>query len=123
MPDTIFDHKYVYEEIGYNLKPMDLQAAMGLVQLDKLEEIIELRKRNHKAYLKTFQKYEEYFHLPKAQDKADPSWFAFPLTVKDNSPFDRKDFTLWMEENKIQTRTTSQEMFCCSQRTLIYILT
>lgn len=104
MPDTIFDHKYLYEEIGYNLKPMDLQAAMGLVQLDKLEEIIALRKRNYKAYFDTFQKYEDYFHLPRPQDKADPSWFAFPLTVRDNAPFDRKDFTLWLEENKIQTR-------------------
>jgi CDP-6-deoxy-D-xylo-4-hexulose-3-dehydrase len=105
MPDTVFDHKYVYEEIGYNLKPMDMQAAMGLAQLEKLEEIISLRKQNYKTYFKTFEKYEEFFHLPRPQQKADPSWFAFPLTVRDDAPFDRKDFTMWLEENKIQTRT------------------
>lgn len=104
MPDVTFDHKYLYEEIGYNLKPMDMQAAMGLVQLEKLEEIISIRKRNYKTYFDTFKKYEDFFHLPRPQEKSDPSWFAFPLTLRDGVPFDRSEFTMWMEENKIQTR-------------------
>ena len=104
MPDTTFDHKYVYEEIGYNLKPMDLQAAIGLEQIKKLNEIIEIRKRNYKTYFKTFEKYEEYFHLPRAREKSDPSWFAFPVTVRDNAPFNRKDFTMFLEDKRIQTR-------------------
>lgn len=104
LPDEIFDHKYVYDEIGYNLKPLDLQAAMGLVQLKKLDKIIEMRKRNYNLLLQIFSKYEKYFHLPRATEKADPSWFAFPLTVRDGAPFKRKDFTMFLENNKIQTR-------------------
>jgi len=104
MPDTIFDHKYVYEEIGYNLKPLDLQAAIGLVQIDKIEEIVDKRKRNYKTYFETFSKYESVFHLPRPREKSDPSWFAFPLTVRNNAPFERKDFTMYLESKKIQTR-------------------
>jgi CDP-6-deoxy-D-xylo-4-hexulose-3-dehydrase len=104
LPDEIFDHKYVYDEIGYNLKPLDLQAAMGLVQLKKLDKIIEMMKRNYNLLLQIFSKYEKYFHLPRATEKADPSWFAFPLTVRDGAPFKRKDFTMFLENNKIQTR-------------------
>jgi len=104
MPDTIFDHKYVYDEIGYNLKPIELQAAIGLAQIKKLDDIISIRKKNYKTYLDTFLKYEEYLHIPRATEKSDPSWFAFPITVRDNAPFDRKDFTMFLEDNKIQTR-------------------
>jgi len=104
MPDEIFDHKYVYEEIGYNLKPLDLQAAMGLVQLEKLDEIIQLRKKNYNKLYNIFSKYEDKFILPKATDGSDPSWFAFPLTVKPNAGFKRTDITMFFEDNKIQTR-------------------
>lgn len=104
LPDEVFDHKFVYEEIGYNLKPLDLQAAMGLVQLDKLEEIIKIRKRNYSLLFEVFSKYEKFFHLPRATAKSDPSWFAFPLTVRDGAPFKRKDLTMFLENNKIQTR-------------------
>lgn len=104
MPGEIFDHKYVYEEIGYNLKPIELQAAMLLVQLDKLNEIIELRKRNHQLLFKAFEQYEEFFHLPRATPGSDPSWFAFAITVRDGAPFKRKDIVAHFEDNKIQTR-------------------
>lgn len=104
LPDEVFDHKFVYEEIGYNLKPLELQAAMGLVQLTKLNEIISIRKRNYSLLFNIFSKYEKFFHLPKATNKSDPSWFAFPLTVKDGSPFKRKDLTMFLENSKIQTR-------------------
>jgi CDP-4-dehydro-6-deoxyglucose reductase, E1 len=104
LPNEIFDHKYVYDEIGYNLKPTDLQAAMGLEQLKKLPQIINLRKYNHKRLFNIFSKYEEYFTLPKATKNSDPSWFAFALTIKDNNKFKRKDIVHYLEDNKIQTR-------------------
>lgn len=104
LPDEVFDHKYVYDEIGYNLKPIELQASIGLQQLKKLPEIHTRRKENH-ARLKTiFNQYEEFFHIPTATDLSDPSWFAFALTIKDNSKFKRKDIVEFLESNKIQTR-------------------
>lgn len=104
LPNEIFDHKYVYEEIGYNLKPLELQASILLVQLSKLETIISLRKRNHKQLFEAFLPYEEFFHLPRATPGSDPSWFAFAITVKDTAPFKRKDIVAYFEDNKIQTR-------------------
>lgn len=104
LPNEIFDHKYVYDEIGYNLKPIELQAAMGLKQLDKLPEIHDLRRRNYAMLFEIYKDYEEYFHLPRAREGADPSWFAFPLTVKQGAPFKREDIVDYLEENLIQTR-------------------
>lgn len=104
LPGEIFDHKYVYEEIGYNIKPLDLQAAIGLVQLKKLDEVISLRKKNFNRLYEIFSKYENIFHLPKATENSDPSWFAFPLTLKDNVYLKRHDFISFMEDSKIQTR-------------------
>lgn len=104
MKGEIFDHKYVYDEIGFNLKPIELQGAMGLVQLEKLSEIHRLRKRNFNLLFDIYKKYEEFFHLPTAQIKSDPSWFAFPLTIKENAPFSRFDLVDYLETNLIQTR-------------------
>ena len=105
LPEEIFDHKFVYEEIGFNLKPVEMQSSMGLVQLDKLPEIHERRKENYKNLYNVFEKYEEHLHLPKATKDSDPSWFSFPMTIKDGSPFKRRDITGFLEDNKIQTRT------------------
>jgi len=104
MPGEIFDHKYVYDEIGYNLKPIELQGAMGLEQLKKLDEIHALRKRNYKLLFDIYSKYEDFFHLPRAQAKSDPSWFAFPLTIRKDVSFKRSDIVDYLEENLIQTR-------------------
>jgi CDP-6-deoxy-D-xylo-4-hexulose-3-dehydrase len=104
MPGEVFDHKYVYDEIGYNLKPIELQSAMDLVQLEKLDEIHKLRRRNYALLFEIYSKYENYFYLPRPQAKADPSWFAFPLTVRENAPFKRMDIVDYLEENLIQTR-------------------
>lgn len=104
MPGEVFDHKYVYDEIGFNLKPIEVQGAMGLVQLDKLDEIHALRRRNYKLLFNIYEKYEEFFHLPRAQAKSDPSWFAFPLTIREGAPFKRMDIVDYLEENLIQTR-------------------
>ena len=104
LPDEIFDHKYVYDEIGYNLKPIELQASMGLQQLKKLPEIHALRRRNYQLLFDIYQRYEQWFHLPRAQDLSDPSWFAFPVTVRKDAGFHRGDMVDWLEENLIQTR-------------------
>ena len=104
LPDEIFDHKYVYDEIGYNLKPIELQASIGLEQIKKLPEIHKRRKENHKALYEVFRPYEKYFILPKATENSDPSWFAFAITLKNGVPFKRKNLVDFLEENKIQTR-------------------
>jgi len=104
MPDEIFDHKYVYDEIGYNLKPIEIQSAMGLKQLDKLDEIHSLRRRNYRLLFDIYSKYEEYFHLPRAREHSDPSWFAFPLTIRKGAPFTRTEIVDFLEDNLIQTR-------------------
>lgn len=104
LPDEIFDHKYVYDEIGYNLKPIELQCAMGMKQLRKLPEIHSLRRRNYELLFAIYEKYEEFFHLPRAQENSNPSWFAFPLTIRQGAPFTRADIVDYLEENLIQTR-------------------
>ena len=104
MPGEVFDHKYVYEEVGYNLKPIEVQASMLLEQIDKFDEISNLRKRNYRLLLDVFRKYEEYFYLPRPQAKADVNWFAFPITVREIAPFKRSDFCQFLESKKIQTR-------------------
>ena len=104
LPNEIFDHKYVYEEIGYNLKPIELQASIGLVQMEKLEEIGIKRRENYKNLFAAFGKYKQYFHLHEAQPGADVDWFAFPITIKDEASFKRSDICQFFEANKIQTR-------------------
>lgn len=104
LPDQIFDHKYVYDEIGYNLKPIELQCAMGLEQIKKLPDIHNLRRKNYKLLFDIYSKYEEFFHLPRPQVNSNPSWFAFPLTIRKNAPFTRTDIVDYLEDNLIQTR-------------------
>jgi CDP-6-deoxy-D-xylo-4-hexulose-3-dehydrase len=104
MPGEVFDHKYVYEEVGFNLKPIEMQASMLLAQLDKFSTISELRKRNYKLLFKVFEEYEEYFYLPRPEKKADVNWFAFPITIKKDAPFSRSEFCQFLESKKIQTR-------------------
>lgn len=99
-----YDHKYVYSHIGYNLKITDMQAAIGVEQLKKLPQFILKRKDNFKKLFNALKKYEDYFVLPKQTDKSDPSWFAFPITIKDNKKFRRKDVVRFLENNKILTR-------------------
>jgi len=99
-----YDHKYVYSHIGYNLKVTDMQAAIGVAQLEKLPGFIEARKKNFKFLYSVFKKYEEYFILPEAEKYSEPSWFGFPILVKDTAPFKRADIINYLEDNKIATR-------------------
>jgi CDP-6-deoxy-D-xylo-4-hexulose-3-dehydrase len=99
-----YDHKYVYSHIGYNLRVTDMQAAIGCAQLEKLTGFIEARKRNFKFLYKVFKKYGNYFMLPQAEQHSDPSWFGFPVLVKDAAPFRRVDIINYLEDKKIATR-------------------
>ena len=99
-----FDHKYVYSEIGYNLKMTDIQAAIGSAQIDKLPEFCKRRKENFNEWIRIFSKYSDYFILPEATEGSDPAWFAFIVTVKDTAPFTRDEITLNLNDNLIETR-------------------
>jgi CDP-6-deoxy-D-xylo-4-hexulose-3-dehydrase len=103
--NVIYDHRFVFEEIGFNLKPTEMQAAMGLVQLDKLDEMHSKRKLNFKRMYNIFKKYEQWIHLPEALPQADPSWFGFLITLKDNCIFEKNDLVEYLENAKIQTRS------------------
>jgi CDP-6-deoxy-D-xylo-4-hexulose-3-dehydrase len=99
-----YDHKYIYSHIGYNLRVTDMQAAIGCAQLGKLPRFIEARKRNFKFLYELLKKYESYFIFPQAEKCSDPSWFGFPILVKENAPFTRHDIVSYLEDNKIATR-------------------
>lgn len=99
-----YDHKYTYSHLGYNLKITDMQAACALAQLDRLDEFVAARKANF-SYLKNrLKSCEQFLHLPEATPKADPSWFGFPLILKDDAGVKRVDLINYLEQNKIGTR-------------------
>ncbi len=102
LPD--YDKRFTYINIGYNLKPLDLQAAIGLQQLQRLPDFIRKRKENFRKLYNEFLNFEDYFILPESLPKADPCWFAFPLTVKDDAPFKRKDIVQFLGDHHIDTR-------------------
>jgi CDP-6-deoxy-D-xylo-4-hexulose-3-dehydrase len=101
-----YDHKYIYSHVGYNMKATDMQAAVGLSQLDKLDDFIAKRRRNHAALSAMLRQrgLEEFFHLPKATPGSEPSWFGYLLTVRDGMPFTRNQITRGLEDAKIGTR-------------------
>jgi CDP-6-deoxy-D-xylo-4-hexulose-3-dehydrase len=99
-----YDHKYTYSHLGYNLKSGDIQAAIGLAQLDRLDSFVEKRKQNWNYLYKNLKNLEEFLILPKPTEHSDPSWFGFALTVKDNSPISRNDLVIKLNESKIGTR-------------------
>jgi CDP-6-deoxy-D-xylo-4-hexulose-3-dehydrase len=99
-----YDHKYTYSHLGYNLKSGDIQAAIGLAQLDRLDIFIELRRKNWAYLLDSLKQLEEFLILPKASQGSDPSWFGFALTVKPNSPKTRNQIVQQLNEKKIGTR-------------------
>lgn len=99
-----YDHKYVYSEIGFNLKMTDFQAAIGAAQMDKLPWFNEKRKEHHGILKKIFKKYPEIFILPEATPGTDPSWFSFIVTLKDNCPFTRDEIISYFNQRLIETR-------------------
>ena len=99
-----YDHKYVYSHIGYNLKMTDIQAAIGVEQLKKLDGFCQARRTNFEKWTNGFKQYEDYFILPEATEGSDPAWFAFPVTLKETAGFTRTELTNYLSENLIETR-------------------
>ena len=99
-----YDHKYTYSHIGYNLKATDMQAALGLSQIGKLEEFISRRKENFAYLRKAMEPLQDSLILPEATPNSDPSWFGFPIGVKTDAPFTRDQLTRALEAKKIGTR-------------------
>jgi CDP-6-deoxy-D-xylo-4-hexulose-3-dehydrase len=100
-----YDAKFVFSQIGYNLEPSELGAAFGLVQLDRLETNIAARKNKFSAQREFFSAYEEWFILPRQIPESDTGWLAFPLIIRDDAPFNRREMQTWLENADIQTRT------------------
>lgn len=99
-----YDHKYIYSNIGYNLKLTDLQSAVGVSQIDKLDYFINERSKNWEYLNAGFSRFEEFFYLPKPTEKSNPSWFGYALTVKENAPFSRAELIEELDKNLIATR-------------------
>ena len=99
-----YDHKYVYGELGYNLKMTDLQASIGAAQMDKIEGFGNKRRENFGKYSEMLAMYKKYLILPEATDGSDPSWFAYVVSVKEDAPFSRQDLVTYLNHNRIETR-------------------
>ncbi|MGX2982373.1 lipopolysaccharide biosynthesis protein RfbH [Helicobacter sp. 23-1045] len=99
-----YDHKYIYSHFGYNLKATEMQAAIGVAQLQKLDLFVAKRRENHAYLSQNLQSLSEIFHLPKVEQSATPSWFGFMLTLRDGAKFSRNEITEFLESRNIQTR-------------------
>ena len=103
LPDG-YDHKYTYSHLGYNLKITDMQSACALAQMDRLEEFIAKRRHNFTYLRNRLQSCVEFFHLPEVTPNSKPSWFGFPLVLKESSGVQRTDLINYLDNNKIGTR-------------------
>lgn len=99
-----YDHKFIYSHMGYNLKITDMQAACGVAQLDKLDNFIQVRKKNFKYLFEKLKKFEEYFILPQSTQNSSPSWFGFPLTIRPETKIERSNLLKFLEKKKIGSR-------------------
>lgn len=99
-----YDHKYTYSHLGYNLKITDMQAACGLAQLEKAPHFIQVRKDNFAFLKQRLRDCEEFVHLPVATEHSNPSWFGFPITLKQTSPVTRLDLLTYLDQNRVGTR-------------------
>jgi len=99
-----YDHKYTYSHIGYNLKATDMQAAVGVAQMQKLPAFIQARRENFSRLYAGLQDLQEYFILPEATPRSQPSWFGFPIAVHPETPFTRNEIVRYLNDRKIATR-------------------
>jgi len=99
-----YDHKYIYTHVGFNMKITDMQAACGVGQLEKLESFIQKRKENVSFLKKKLEDLQELIQLPEAEENSEPSWFGFPITMKDKCKISRKDLIDKLTDKKIGTR-------------------
>ena len=99
-----YDHKYIYSHAGYNMKITDMQAACGLAQLSRVKDFIKSRKNNFKYIYNNLKSHEDFLILPRATENSDPSWFGFPITLRDNLLITRTDLLRHLDKKKIGTR-------------------
>ena len=99
-----YDAKFVFDELGYQLEPSEISAAFALIQLEKLEHNISLRRKYFDKHMVFFREYEDLFDLPEKTEGSYSGWLAFPLIVKEGAPFNRTEFQIFLEERNIQTR-------------------
>ena len=99
-----YDHKYTYSHVGYNLKMTDMQAAVGVAQLDKLPDFVAKRRQNFEFLHQQLQDLQDVLVLPQATANSEPSWFGFPIYVKEDAPFIRNDLVRYLEDKRIGTR-------------------
>jgi CDP-4-dehydro-6-deoxyglucose reductase, E1 len=99
-----YDHKYTYSHLGYNLKISDMQAACALAQMDRLDDFIAARRRNYSYLKERLKTCEEFLILPEATPKSDPSWFGFPITLREEAPVSRLDLLTYLAQYKVGTR-------------------
>ena len=99
-----YDHKYIYSHAGYNMKITDMQAACGLAQLNRVNKFINSRKKNFKYIYDSLKSHEEFLILPKATENSDPSWFGFPITIRNNPSITRTDLLRHLDKKKIGFR-------------------
>ncbi len=99
-----YDHKFIFSEIGYNLKITDIQAALGLEQLKKISLFTQKRIRNYKLLVRQLQDLDRYFDFQKAEKGTQPSWFGFLITLKPNCPFTRETLIHFLHSRRIMTR-------------------
>jgi CDP-6-deoxy-D-xylo-4-hexulose-3-dehydrase len=98
-----YDHKYIYSHIGYNLKATDIQAALGVSQLNKLEDFINKRRSNFEFLYENLSSIDDFI-LPRATNNSIPSWFGFPITIKEKSNLNREELLRYLDARKIGTR-------------------
>jgi CDP-4-dehydro-6-deoxyglucose reductase, E1 len=99
-----YDHKYTYSHIGYNLKVSDMQAAVGIAQLQKLPQFVEARRANFRSLYDGLANLQEFFILPEPTPYSEPSWFGFPIALRAGAPFRRRDVVMYLERHGIATR-------------------
>ena len=99
-----FDKKFVFSEVGYNFEPSEIGAAFGLVQLKKFDNFSKIRVKNFNAHKSFFEKYKDLFIIPRVLEKVKTNFLAYPVIIKQNSYFNRKDLQIYLEDNNIQTR-------------------
>ena len=100
-----YDKKYIFSELGYNFLPSEMSAAFAIEQIKKLKNNISLRENNFSFLKKFFQNYSKYFKLPETYNNVKTPWLAFPLVIKTNKKFNRREMQIFFEKNNIQTRT------------------
>lgn len=97
-----YDHKYIYSHIGYNLKPTDLQAAIGVVQVDRLSDFVRRRRAHFDRFYEALEPFQDFITLPRKDARSEPAWFGFPICVKNG--LSKRELVQWLETGKIETR-------------------